>query len=181
MLHMRDTHSKFVALLRGVNVGEANKVPMAQLRALAQTLGWTDIQTYIASGNLVFSAKGDPIALGATLRSALIKQMDVDVPVMVLSETIVRKLNNGCPFEDVGNRIHLYICEAEPVINNDLQTQFIAADETIVVDGGFVWFHTPSGFGRSKLAAKMERVLGVSATARNLNTIQKLATMLHTE
>lgn len=173
-----ETH-KFAALLRGVNVSGTNKLPMADLRAVATALGWTDVQSYIASGNLVFSAQGTSDNLANALRRALAEQMDIDVPIIVLSANAIQSLVNNCPYTDAGNRIHLFVCETQPNLDTDLQNTLIAADEHITVQDTFVWFHAPSGVARSKLFAKFERVLNSSATARNLNTLTKLAAMLN--
>lgn len=175
---MDDQPDKFVALLRGVNVGGANKVAMADLRALASALGWDDVKSYIASGNLVFNATGQPEPLASQLRSAMANQMGVDVPILILPAQSVRSVTAACPFEDEGNRIHLFICETTPCPNEAIKNTLIAADETIVPQGRFIWFHAPSGVARSKLFAKMETVLGVPATARNLNTMRKLSDMV---
>ena len=174
---MNDRQNKFVALLRGVNVGGANKVAMADLRALAVGLGWGDVKTYIASGNLVAQASKVDETLGEQLRAAMVAQMGVDVPVTILTAQEILAISATCPFKDAGNRIHLFVCDSVPVLDEALKTTLIVPDETVIQDDRFVWFHAPSGVGRSKLFAKMETVLGVTSTARNLNTLQKLAEM----
>ncbi len=177
---MTDQLNKFVALLRGVNVGGSNKVPMADLRAVAKGLGWDQVKTYIASGNLVFAANEEPDDLAGRLRGALAKDLMVDVPIYVLPANVVRDITTACPFDDAGNRIHLFTCEAPPVLDDTLKNALIAPDEVIHIEGRFVWLYAPSGVARSKLFAKMEKVLGVAATARNLNTMRKLSDLVTT-
>lgn len=168
----------FVALLRGINVGGANKVPMADLRALATGLGWGEVETYIASGNLMFRAADPPRTLANHLRNAMAEQMGVDVPILVLPEKELAHIAETCPFDGAGNLIHLFICETIPMPDYTRKDALIAPDESLLIQDRFVWFHAPSGAGRSKLMRQMEQVLGVAATGRNLNTVRKLVQMM---
>lgn len=173
---MDDRICKWVALLRGVNVGGANKVAMAELRALAEGLGWRNVRSYIASGNLVFEAgAGDhAAALGAAMRA----EMGVDVPVLVLSAEEVIAALQACPFEGAGNLVHVAFCWEGPEVNASLCETLIGADERLEITGRVAYLHAPSGVARSKLMARLQDVLGVSVTARNLNTLRKLADMV---
>ena len=169
---------KRAILLRGVNVGGGNKVPMAELRALCARLGWTDVATYIASGNLVFRSEDpDP---GARLRAAMADRMGVDVACPVLTADQVRAARDDCPFPtNPGNRCHAFFLWKDPVVDNALRDSLIAPDEGLAVAGRVAWLHTPSGFGVSKIAGKIDKVLGTSAiTARNMNTVARLIEML---
>ncbi|WP_420858189.1 DUF1697 domain-containing protein [Marivivens marinus] len=169
----------FVALLRGVNVGGGNKVPMADLRDLCAGLGWTGVRTYIASGNLVFAAKGDPATLAEDLRRAMVARMGVDVPIMVLPGAALHQVLDDCPIAPAaGNQLHGAFLWADPHFDDALYAQLRTPTEEIRLQGRVAWVHTPDGFGRSKLAEKLPKVLGVDFTARNLNTIRKLVEML---
>src|SRR5690625_2654452 len=75
----------FVALLRGINVGGHHKVPMAELRDVCRELGWQNIQTYIQSGNIIFSADGAPTQLEADLEQAIVAHFGFSVPVIIRS------------------------------------------------------------------------------------------------
>ena len=105
--------NQYAALLRGVNVGGRNKIPMAELRALAAGLGWDDVRSYIASGNLVFRAdEGDH---AGNLRAAIADRMGLDVAVLVLSDREVRTALADCPFEpDDPRHVHVYFLFADP-------------------------------------------------------------------
>jgi uncharacterized protein (DUF1697 family) len=170
----------FVALLRGINVGGNNKVPMADLRALAEGLGWQDVQSLIASGNLVFRAEGAPVALAQALRGAMAGAMGVDAAVLVLPRDALRRALDECPFvPDRGAAVHVFFLFADPVVDWDACRSLRATDEELVVDGRCAWLHAPSGIGRSVLAAKLHKVLtGTDMTARNLNTVRRLVEML---
>lgn len=87
-----------VALLRGINVGGANALPMKKLRGLCDTLGWRDVESYVASGNLVFDADGNPEAQASALREAIRVARGGDSPVLVLTEATLRHARDDCPF-----------------------------------------------------------------------------------
>lgn len=173
---MMEQNDKWVALLRGVNVGGGNKVAMADLRGLAEGLGWRNVRSYIASGNLVFEAGAGDHA--EDLRAVMVENMGVDVPVLILPAAQLRGALEACPWDAAGNLVHVFFCWDKPKVDIALCDELIAADEEMRVDGPLVWLHAPSGVGRSKLMAKIGRVLSVQHTARNLNTLRKLADMV---
>lgn len=168
----------YVALLRGINVGGNNKVPMPELKALAGSLGWQNAKTYIASGNMTFAAEAGDHA--ATLQTAMNKEFGLDIPTLVYDRRTFNSLANSCPFDpDEGKHVHGFFCFSTPTIDHDALAQFIANSETLTAKGDVVWLHAPDGIGRSKLAEKMHKVItGTDTTARNLNTIRKLQEML---
>ncbi|MCC5997349.1 MAG: DUF1697 domain-containing protein [Oceanicaulis sp.] len=173
------SNSNWIALLRGVNVGGGNKTPMAELRKLCAGLGWRDVKSYIASGNLVFSANNTANDLSSSLRAAMAEQMGVDVPVLVLPATAVSKVLKDCPFNpEKGNLCHVFFLWNEPVVDWDAYAAHRMPGEELKVDGRRAWLHTPEGFGQSKLAEKLPKVItGTEMTGRNLNTIRKLVEM----
>jgi uncharacterized protein (DUF1697 family) len=170
----------WVALLRGVNVGGGNKVPMAELRRLAEGLGWTGVRTYVASGNLVFRAGGEAGALAEALRGAMKDGIGVDVPVVVLPGDAVRAALAACPFSpDAGKHVHVLFLFGPVTVDAALLGSLKLPSETLVMEDTRAWLHTPEGFGTSKLAAKMDRVIrGGPMTGRNLNTLRALVEML---
>ena len=170
----------WVALLRGVNVSGANKVPMAELRARAEALGWLDVQSYIASGNLVFRAGGTAEGLAAALRAELAAGFAVDVPVLVLPGAALGAALAECPFDpEEGRQVHAYFCWTQPVIDEDALEELRAPNEALEARGRTVWLLAPDGIGRSRLAERLHKVItGTDVTARNLNTVRRLAAML---
>ncbi|NIY72852.1 DUF1697 domain-containing protein [Marivivens donghaensis] len=167
----------YVALLRGINVGGNNKVPMAELKALAATLGWQNAKTYIASGNMTFAAEE---ADAAALQSAMKSAFGLDIPTLVYDRETFDALANSCPFDpEQGKHVHGFFCFSRPTVDQDALAQFKAESETLTASGQIVWLHAPDGIGRSKLVEKMHKVTtGTDTTARNLNTIRKLQEML---
>ncbi len=169
----------WIALLRGINVGGKNKLPMADLRKLAEGLGWQDVRSYIASGNLVFTADGDTRSLADAL-SAAISDYGLTVPVLVLSADTLTNVLADCPFDrTAGKAVHGMLLWSEPEFDADLYETLKTPTEEIVLKPGVAWLHAPDGVGRSKLFEKIAKVVkGTEMTGRNLNTLNKLAEML---
>lgn len=169
-----------VALLRGINVGGHNRLPMADLRAVASDLGWQGARTYLASGNLVFRARDQaPGALAEALRGALAARGLPDVPTRIVTRAEMARAMEGCPFDpEDDTRVHVGFCWADAAPDLEALPRFATQGEGLEVRGRLFWLHTPLGMGRSKLAASLDRVLGVAHTARNLRTIRALNAML---
>ena len=174
---------RMVALLRAVNVG-GRKLPMAELRALCAEFGWTDVATYIQSGNVVFTAPGWPEAIGAQLEKAIEKQFGLDVPVIVRSQAEWAKYPGLNPFpeaaKDEPNKLHILLSKRPPAKDAAEVIQARArAGERVRQAGDALWFHYPEGAGTSKLTPSLiDRAIGSPGTARNYNTLLKLKEML---
>jgi len=172
-----------LALLRAVNVG-ARKVPMAELRELAASLGWSEVRTFIQSGNLIFSASGTPAKLEAALEAALSERFGIDVPVIVREPAAWAKLAAANPFpdaaRDIPNRLLAMVPKrpAAPDAVDKLAAR--AADgEGIAAAGGAIWIVYADGVGRSKLTpASIDRACGAPTTGRNYRTVLALKEML---
>lgn len=168
----------FVALLRAVNVG-GRKVPMADLRKVAEGLGFSEVETYIQSGNLVFAGKGAAAAVEAKLEAAIAAEFGIEVPVIARTAEQWRAyLKVPEAFADAEpNRLLLGLAKNAP--RKDAAkalAEKAKGGERVEVVGDAVWFHYPEGVGRSKLTpALIDRAVGSPLTARNLNTVRKLA------
>ena len=172
--------AKFVAFLRGINVGGNRKIPMSDLRRICvgKTSG-TDVRSYIASGNLLFVADGQADQYATDIAAGIKAEFGFDVPVLVLEEASIHAILDGCPFpKDKRKLVHGFLCYDDPVLDQEGVDAIKAPTEQVAVVGRTVWLYAPVGIGRSKLAAKMERLIGVEATARNLNTLSKMSEML---
>jgi len=175
---------RLVALLRGINVGGHNKLPMADLRALAETLGWQRVRSYIQSGNLVFEAPGTEAALERKLEAALQEQTSLSIPVIVRAGDRYRRLVEENPFAEAGarepNRVMLALSKAVP--ERDalvLLEERASAGERVALVGDGLWIHYANGAGNTKLSpALLDRAVGSTITARNLRTCLKLSEML---
>ena len=168
-----------IALLRGINVGGHNKLPMARLRDIAASIGLADVQTHIQSGNVVASTDGDPAEVGSALVEAITSATGLTVPVIVRTAGEWAELVATNPFPDVaepGKHVHL-ICLPTPA--SESLRAFDAsgfAPEQFAVVGSEIYLHLPDGMGRSTLATAVNRLPEAAAgTARNWNTVRKLA------
>lgn len=174
--------ARSIALLRAVNVGN-RKLPMAELRALCEELGWSDVETYIQSGNVVFSTAGAGPALESALEGAVERRFGYWSDVMVRSVEQWRELLacNPLPAEAAAepNRVLVGLAKARIEAGAaDAIAARAVAGERVVQAGDALWFHYPAGVGTSKLTPGLiDRAAGSPVTARNWRTMQKLAEM----
>lgn len=174
--------ARSIALLRAVNVGGRN-LPMAELRALCGELGWEDVETYIQSGNLVFTAPGEPETLEETLEKAIEQRFGFDVPVIVRTARQWAACAVANPFaavaRDEPNRLQLLVSKRSPYADaSEKLMERAQAGEVVKAAGGALWFHFPEGVGRSKLTpALIDKACGSPSTGRNWRTVVKLKEM----
>jgi uncharacterized protein (DUF1697 family) len=185
-----------VALLRGINVGGRNKVPMAGLREVVATLGHTGVTTYIQSGNVLFStAETDNAKLASALETAIEDRFGLWSSVVVLSRDELAAVLAANPYPDEPNPrlVHVVFLNAEPppdVLDRVTAATAAAAAkgsrDTVQAAGRALYVHTPDGFGRSELAQNLFRIVtppskqqkqALTATARNWATATKLLSM----
>jgi uncharacterized protein (DUF1697 family) len=170
-------------LLRAVNVG-GRKLPMAALRELCGRLGWTNVASYIQSGNIVFEAAGGDAALEAALERAIESEFGLDVPVVVRSEKEWAKLAAANPFaraaREAPNRVQLLVSKRPPAADAAEKLAARAqAGEQVAAAGGGVWIHFAEGVARSKLTPSLiDKAIGSAATGRNYRTVVRLREML---
>ena len=169
----------WIALLRGVNVGGARKLPMKDLVALLERAGFSSVRTYIQSGNVVFqSSKGTARALSTRIAELILKKFGFQSEVLVLSLRDLTEAIKGNPFpqaDDDHKSLHLFFLSERPR-DPDLKSlaTLKSGREAFALVGAVFYLHTPDGFVDSKLAARAERLLGVQATARNWRTVNQL-------
>jgi uncharacterized protein (DUF1697 family) len=168
-----------IGLLRGINVGGHNKLPMVQLREIAASIGLVDVRTYIQSGNLVASTTGDPDDVAPALAAAIRSTTGLEIPVIVRTAEQWSDLVGANPFRDAvdpGRHVHVVFLSAPASAAIGAFDASPFAPEALVVSGSHVYLHLPGGMGRSKLAVAVNRVPDVAAgTARNWNTVLQLA------
>lgn len=165
---------KTIALLRAVNVGGTGKLPMAELKAMAEELGFKAVRTYIASGNLLFDAGGlSESAVKAKLEKRLADYAGKPVGVMVRSGVQMAQVAKDNPFaREPGNRVvAMFLDEAPP--ESALTDHKNLADERIALGRREIYVHYPEGQGPSRLIIPAAK----AGTARNMNTVIKLAEM----
>jgi len=171
----------YIALLRGINVGGKNTLPMKDLTGILECMGYSDVSTYIQSGNAVFRSKTKCSNKTAIEIGSKIMESHGFTPKILLLEVSELKdaiENNPFRAED-GKGLHFFFLEAKP--NNPDLTKLMnlkSASEEFKLDGSVFYLLAPDGIGHSKLAAAVEKSMGVAATARNWNTVNKLISMV---
>jgi uncharacterized protein (DUF1697 family) len=178
--------------LRGINVGGRNKVAMGDLRTVVTSLGYTDVATYIQSGNVVFTAGGtDSVLLAAAIEDAIGQALDVRPRVVVVSREELAQVIRNNPYSAETNpkSVHVVFLGEDPaaemvkvVADAERQAALKGSRDTAQFAGRALFLHTPDGFGRSELAPLLARAGGPTSarkagTARNWATVTKLLAM----
>lgn len=163
----------YVALLRAVNVGGTGKLPMTELKSMCEAAGFKLVKTYIASGNVVFKASMTEAQVKAALESALAAYAGKPVAVMVRTAAETAAVVAGNPFSQMpGNRTMAFFLDKAPAADavTNVSNQ---ANEQIKLGVREIYGYYPDGMGVSKLKIPAAK----NGTARNMNTIAKLAEM----
>jgi uncharacterized protein (DUF1697 family) len=176
---------RYIAILRGINVGANRKVPMAELKILLAKLGLINVQTYIQSGNIIFElSKSEPVLeLQDRLHQAISETFGFDIPVIIRTAEEMGKSIANNPFlkekdADI-ERLHLTFLKENPspeLVEKIKQLQFLPDRFDII--GNDVFIYCENGYGTSKLINPFfEKKLKVAATTRNWKTVMKLHEM----
>lgn len=182
-MYLIGTMATWIALLRGVNVVGRKQVPMKALAAAFERAGFRSVRTYIQSGNVVFrSRSGTARTLGERISQLVLKQFGFEPHIMVISGTELAAAIRGNPFPAAHENhklLHLYFL-AETPKKPDLEAlaRLDAGREQFALKGDVFYLYTPDGFADSVLRSRVERYLGVAATARNWRTANELLKML---
>lgn len=173
----------FVALLRGVNVGKAKRVPMADLRDLLSELGYTGVATLLNSGNAVFRAtKGAPTKHAAEIASAIASKLKVEVPVIVKSakelSSIVAENSLADKAQDHSRLLVAFVQDPKALSGLAVIEQHIIPPEQFMVGKGAAFLHCASGILESKAGEALLGKAGKIATTRNWATVRKLQALV---
>jgi uncharacterized protein (DUF1697 family) len=174
----------YLALLRGINVGRANRIPMSDLRALFEDLGHEDVRTYLQSGNVVFKGRSSaPKRLAAEIEDAISKAFDFKISVIFRTDRELKRVAAENPFALEGAKpslLHVMFL-AERAASKAIKTLDYdrSPPDEFEVKGGEVYLRFPKGSGRSKLTVDyFEKKLETQATARNWNTVMKVLELM---
>lgn len=167
----------YIVLFRGV--GGKTQLPTKPLREALTAAGFRSVATYIASGNLVLASDLSADDIKAGVAAIVLERFDFSKSIMVVTRQVWSDLIAQNPFPDaVGEptTLHAFALEAEPSQQAvEALTARAVAPERVIVRGKVLYFHAPKGFGTSKLPPIIDRTLGVATTARNWNTVVRLA------
>ena len=169
----------WVVLLRGVNVGGANRLAMANLRDLITSLGHTEVSTYIQSGNIVLtSARTDRAGMAAELCDGIEATFGLAVSAVLRTPDELRATLAANPYATEPNATRVLVTFLTEVPSPDAAARLEPGrfvPERFELLGAELFAHYPNGSGRSKMTlGYFEKRLGVRGTARNLNTVAKL-------
>jgi uncharacterized protein (DUF1697 family) len=173
----------FIVLLRGINVGGHRRIKMADLRALLEKVGFSEVTSYIQSGNIILKANQTAGKVKKLVADAIEKKYGFTVQVMVRIPQEWQQAieNNPFPSEQRDpQKLHFTFLDGSPSESalQDL-VQFQTEAELFEIRGQVLYVYYSNGAGRSKLTNNFfETKLGVSGTARNWNTVQKISSMV---
>lgn len=171
---------RFIALMRGINVGGHNRLPMAELRFRCEELGWRDVQSYIQSGNLLFSSRGSSRSLEAAIEKTILDHFGLSIPVIIRSAQDWASFAVSNPFSEASeqepNLVMLALSKRQLLENAAVELKKRAATaERVEQSGDALWIHFGSGSGRSRITpALLDRLAGSPVTTRNWRTVLKL-------
>jgi uncharacterized protein (DUF1697 family) len=165
--------TRYVALLRAVNVGGSGKLQMADLKTLCADAGFNEVETYIASGNVVFTSKAGEAAVKAKLEKALHAYAGKPVGVVIRTATEMAGVLKQNPFKkDKPNYCYAIFLDAKPP-RDALDKVTGRVGEKIELGKREIFVSYPNGMGRTKLKIPAAK----TGTARNMNTVAALAAM----
>jgi uncharacterized protein (DUF1697 family) len=167
---------RWVVLLRAVNVGGRNKVPMAELRTLLEDAGYGDVRTYIASGNVLLDGPAGRAALGSALESLVADAFGVTTTAMLRKPRDLGSIVAAHPFGSKTSETHVAFLAKAPAKAAAARLEEAAGAEHVVLAGAEAYLRLPRGVHGSRLSAvRVESLLGVPGTLRNWRTVVALA------
>lgn len=173
----------YVSLLRSINVGGNNKIKMADLRALYETLGFENVRTVLQTGNIIFEindSEATERSISQLIDGKLIDQYGVHIVNIIRTSEAFDGVCLSHPFtatqlEEPSKLIVMFLSDEPEVGAFEALTEAYTGQETMVLEGQELYVHYVNGIGRSKLTnAFIERHLKVSGTGRNWNTVEKI-------
>lgn len=168
-----------IALLRGVNVSGAGKLPMAEFRAMLEGKGLGAVRTYIQSGNAVFESDRPVAELEAAIRDEVAARFGFAPEVFVLTAEELGAALTDHPFRGADPKfVHVCFLRETPAPDEAALRGLALPGDGWHIGPRHFTLHTPGGYGTSKLAEKLPRLLPQPMTARNLRTLAALAAMI---
>ncbi|GHE97995.1 DUF1697 domain-containing protein [Thalassotalea profundi] len=167
---------KFVILFRGINVGGHNKLPMKSLVPILEASGFKDIQYYIQTGNVILSSEDEPTT---RIKKIISQHFNITPEIITLNAEDFFQALSKCPYlNNEGKLVHFYFCKNTAELAMEKIEKYQIESEQYSLINNIMYLYAPEGIGRSKFVANMESCLGTAVTGRNLNTINKINTML---
>jgi uncharacterized protein (DUF1697 family) len=174
------TVNTYIVLFRGINVGGNKVVRMELLRKMLSDLGFGNVATYIQSGNVVLTSEMPVDGVTTAIEGAFSQTFGFTSRPTVRSLAQWQRVIEDDPFgqsRSEGKQMHVVFLDEQPAKRGMEALQALATTEQMALRDGALYLFTPDGFGRSKVAEALDKVLKVPLTARNWNTVLKLASM----
>jgi uncharacterized protein (DUF1697 family) len=175
-----------ISLLRGVNMAGHNKIKMTDLEALFEKLGFTDVETYIQSGNVIFNDLEDipPLEISAKIEEAILKKFEFNIPVLIRTAEDLKKVIRSNPFSVERNFnpeklavIFLYEMPLQTQIEKVSNVDY--PPDKFYISGKEIFIYCPNGFGKTKLYTNFfenrMKVIGTGRNWKSVNTLYDLA------
>lgn len=174
--------TKYISILRGINVAGKRKLLMGDLKELYTQMGCFDVITYIQSGNVIFQFSDEPCAaIENSLASAILKQFGYDVPVIVYRMEDWKTIIKSNPFTDSDfNNLYITLLKDLPNASaiKDFESMDFSPDQFQII-GKCIYIHCHGKYHQSRLSnTTIEKLLKVTATTRNWKTVLKLQELL---
>jgi uncharacterized protein (DUF1697 family) len=182
---MKSTAKRYIALLRGINVGGHHIVKMDELKKLLEKMGFTDVKTLLASGNVVFNSDESEIkALTSEIQFALKEKFGFEIPTLLRSVESIAKLAKSEPFKGVKvtETVGLYVTFLTAPHQPSFKIPFVSPNKDLKIleftpGEVFFFFDKSKGGGTIQAMAIVEKEFGKGVTTRNWNTVLKLAAL----
>jgi len=170
----------YIALLRSINVGGKNKVPMAELRALLTRSGFNNVRTYIQSGNVILETSKPLNEVKELIKTVIKTHFGFEITVLVKTNNELQLIYDRCPFVQ-NEKEKSYFMMLDTIPNQELidEVKKLSYEgEAFHIIENCIYFYSKNGYGRTKFNSNFfESKLKVSATARNYNTMMKLLSL----
>ena len=166
--------NRYIALLRGINVGGHKKIRMADLKALFESLGFTEVVTYIQSGNVAFSSEGETSS--EVISEAIQRSYGWEVSVLIRTAKEIKRILDACPFPKEKKEESYFMLLFEPPSEENIKiTQsYQFPNEEYLITPLCAYHYCSDGYRNSKMGAIFEKELKVRTTTRNYRTMVKL-------
>ena len=172
----------FISILRGINVSGQKKILMADLKALYENLKFSEVKTYIQSGNVIFKSdsKLSDLQFAEKIKREILKNFKFEVPVIIRTKEELKKIIAQNPFMEEKNidlkKLHATFLSETPAKEKIEQIKEVDfSPDQFIIKGKEIYLHIPNSYGETKLSNNFfEKKLKVTATTRNWNTVNKL-------
>jgi len=176
MLFDKEKMKTYIVILRGINVSGKNKLPMQELRAMLEKLNYSEVKTYIQSGNIILKSSEEASTIEKAIKEEIAKAFGYDVPVLAKTVSQWEKAIANNPYTAVEEKqqYFTFLSETPEIKSFDIDAK---SDIYQIIDD-VVYVNVVGGYGKTKLTNNLfEKKLKVTATTRNLKTTLKLLTL----